>query len=124
MARFGAALIALLLLTSIVSFVVGVCSRKRHQLIRVHHRAGSVAAAAESAAGAAAEGGAGASREAGPDSASSAHLAPPVTAVTGPDGLIQPHVAGGLPYGVPAELAARYKAQGSQAAAATAIFGR
>lgn len=116
------ALITLLLLTSVVSFVVGVCSRKRHQLIRVHHRAGSVAgAAAEAAAGAAVEGGAG--REAGASSASSAHLAPPVTAVTGPDGLIQPHVAGGLPYGVPAEVAARYKAQGSQAAA-TAIFGR
>ncbi|KAE8736677.1 hypothetical protein FOCC_FOCC017868, partial [Frankliniella occidentalis] len=106
--RFGVGLIGLLMFTSATSFLVGMCTKKRHQLIRVHHAANL--AAAEGGAARAAAGGC------SPEDTLPATAAT-VTAVTGPDGLIQPFVEGGLP----AEVAARYKTQGPQGTA-TVIF--
>ena len=106
------ALIGLLMFTSATSFLVGLCSRKRHQLIRVHHRAGSVEA--------------GSGSDAAPGTVlgcSLASAAAPVTAITGPDGLIQPYVAGrGMP-GWPGDAAACCKVHVAQGTA-TAIFRR
>ncbi|KAK3921325.1 Glucose-6-phosphate isomerase [Frankliniella fusca] len=95
--------------TSATSFLVGMCTKKRHQLIRVHH-AVSLAAAEGGASGAA-------GARVGGQEDTLAAAAATVTAVTGPDGLIQPYVEGGLP----AEVAARYKTQGPQGTA-TVIF--
>lgn len=101
------ALIGLLMFTSAASFVVGMCTRKRHQLIRVHHQASSRPEAGPGPGPGAVLGG------------SLVAVAAPVTAITGPDGLIQPYVAGGLPE----EVIARCKMQVPQGTA-TAIFRR
>ncbi|XP_034255810.1 uncharacterized protein LOC117653908 [Thrips palmi] len=120
---FGIAVLALLLVTSATSFLVGMCFRKRHQLIRVHHHhhhqpEGGVAGAASERGSTSTPSSSDATAgvEALEDALS---VSAPVTAVTGPDGLIQPYVVGGLP----AEVEARYKTQGPQGTE-TAIFRR
>ncbi|KAJ1525468.1 hypothetical protein ONE63_010278 [Megalurothrips usitatus] len=116
---FGMAVVALLLVTSAGSFAVGMCARKRHQLIRVHHQPGAGAGLGPGLGAAEAEGG-----HCGGMTVNLARATAtaPVTAVTGPDGLIQPYVAGtgDGALGLPAEVAARYKTQGTPTA--TAIF--
>lgn len=111
------AVLALLLFTSATSFLVGMCFRKRHQLIRVHHQAEAGMAGAREGGREGASGTTTSSAAA--DLEDTLSVSAPVTAVTGPDGLIQPYVVGGLP----AEVEARYKTQGPQGTA-TAIFRR